>query len=110
MSKVGALQQRVAQINPECRVDVIEDWISPENCSDLLAALVSPLHGLIDACDQVKAKVALAQWAGVRGVCFVRGWGGWWQSRSAPGRYRRLGQHHPRPFTGKSASRVCVVS
>ena len=71
MSKVGALQQRVAQINPECRVDVIEDWISPENCSDLLAALVSPLHGLIDACDQVKAKVALAQWAGVRGVCFV---------------------------------------
>ena len=66
MAKVEALKARIAQINPHCEVDCIEEWITPENCRALLDGLPSPLHALVDACDQVKAKVALADWAGPR--------------------------------------------
>jgi tRNA A37 threonylcarbamoyladenosine dehydratase len=32
-SKVGALADRIAQINPECKVTQIEEFIEPENLS-----------------------------------------------------------------------------
>ena len=71
MAKVLALKERIAQINPVCRVDGIEEWITPENCDALLDSIQQPLHGLIDACDQVNAKVALASWAKLHGVPFI---------------------------------------
>jgi tRNA threonylcarbamoyladenosine dehydratase len=63
MAKVQALKDRIAHINPSCRVDCIEEWVTPDNCQALLADLAGPIHAVIDACDQVKAKVALATWA-----------------------------------------------
>ncbi len=70
-AKVLALQERIAQINPACRVDCIEEWVSPENADDLLGGLPQPIDALIDACDQVRAKVALAQWAQTQDLHFV---------------------------------------
>jgi tRNA A37 threonylcarbamoyladenosine dehydratase len=67
-SKVMAMQARIAQINPACRVDVVDDFVTPENWPALLGEVPD---ALIDACDQVKAKVSLAHWAIQMGVGFI---------------------------------------
>lgn len=67
-SKVLAMQARIALIHPDCRVDVVDDFVSPDNWPALMPETPD---ALIDACDQVKAKVALAHWAMQRGVGFV---------------------------------------
>ncbi|MEY2804638.1 MAG: hypothetical protein RL657_1974 [Pseudomonadota bacterium] len=71
LAKVQALQQRIARINPLCRVNPIEEWVTPDNLDDLMGALGSRPDALIDACDQVKAKVALALWAREQNVLFM---------------------------------------
>jgi tRNA A37 threonylcarbamoyladenosine dehydratase len=60
MSKVQAMKNRIADINPDCQVHVIEDFISADNLEQYLA---SDVDAVIDACDQVSAKVAMAAWA-----------------------------------------------
>lgn len=65
-AKVEAMRKRIAKINPHCRVICIEDFVEPGNWPDLAGVMnADPLQplGLVDACDQVKAKVALAEWA-----------------------------------------------
>ena len=58
MAKVDAMRERIALINPHCQVDVVEDFLTPENCADLLEGV----DGFVDACDQVRAKAAMASW------------------------------------------------
>jgi tRNA A37 threonylcarbamoyladenosine dehydratase len=62
------MAERIAQINPRCRVHGIEEFVEPGNWPQLLPAGVS---AVIDACDQVKAKVAMAAWALQTGTLFV---------------------------------------
>lgn len=65
-AKVEAMRDRIAQINPECRVHAIDDFVEPGNWTALLEASQAangPATAVIDACDQVKAKVAMAAWA-----------------------------------------------
>ncbi|MGE8319064.1 MAG: ThiF family adenylyltransferase [Comamonas sp.] len=59
MAKVDAMRERIAQINPQCQVEVVEDFVTPENCAELLA----DVDAFVDACDQVRAKAAMAAWA-----------------------------------------------
>jgi tRNA threonylcarbamoyladenosine dehydratase len=59
-SKIVAMQHRIALINPECIVNCIDDFVTPENWLSLVPADVDVF---IDACDQVHAKVAMAAWA-----------------------------------------------
>lgn len=59
-AKVQAMAERIAQIHPACRVDCVEDFVQPDNWPALLPA---PVDAVIDACDQVRAKTALAAWA-----------------------------------------------
>lgn len=59
-AKVLAMRDRIAQIHPGCRVEVVEEFVEPENWPRLLPGGVD---AVIDACDQVKAKVAMAAWA-----------------------------------------------
>lgn len=69
-AKVLALRDRIARIHPACKVDAVEDFLGPGNVDALLQA--EALDGVIDACDQVSAKAALADWClrhGVAGVC-----------------------------------------
>lgn len=55
-AKVEAMAERVGQINPFCRVDRIDDFVTPENVADILPA---DADVVIDAIDQVRAKVAM---------------------------------------------------
>lgn len=59
-AKVEAMRARIAQINPHCVVHGIEDFVEPDNWPHILPTGVD---AVIDACDQVKAKLAMAQWA-----------------------------------------------
>lgn len=59
-AKVLAMRDRIAQINPACQVHCIEEFVEPGNWPGLLPAGVD---GVIDACDQVRAKTAMAAWA-----------------------------------------------
>jgi tRNA A37 threonylcarbamoyladenosine dehydratase len=67
-AKGGALRERVREIHPDCEVRVIDDFATPENWPGLLDR---PVDALIDACDQARAKVALAAWALVARVPMV---------------------------------------
>ena len=67
-AKAEAMRERIALFHPDCVVDVIDDFVTADNWPALLEA-VPGLEGLpsavIDACDQVRAKTALAAWAAV---------------------------------------------
>lgn len=60
MAKVQAVQARVAQIHPGCRVHAVEEFVEPQNWPQVLP---SPVDVVIDACDQAAAKFTLACWA-----------------------------------------------
>ncbi|MFT3819788.1 MAG: tRNA threonylcarbamoyladenosine dehydratase [Rubrivivax sp.] len=59
-SKAQALAERIALIHPGCRVTAVEEFVDAGNWPALLPA---PVDVLVDACDQVRAKAALAAWA-----------------------------------------------
>ncbi|WP_374406902.1 ThiF family adenylyltransferase [Hydrogenophaga sp.] len=72
-AKVDAMRERIAQINPDCRVDGIDDFVTPDNwrrLADEAASDGRPL-AVIDACDQVRAKTEMAAWAMRARVPFV---------------------------------------
>lgn len=69
MSKVEALRQRVLDIHPGCCVTLIEEFVDEENWPSLIHG--NRPDGLIDACDQVRAKACLADWALREQVGFV---------------------------------------
>jgi tRNA A37 threonylcarbamoyladenosine dehydratase len=67
-AKVLAMRERIAQIHPRCRVHAVEEFVEPENWPQLLPAGVD---AVIDACDAVKAKTAMAVWARHHKALFV---------------------------------------
>ena len=122
-AKVQAMQERIGLINPRCRVNGIEAFVEPSNWPQLLG---EPADALIDACDQVAAKAALAAWARQSRVGFI--------SVGAAGGKRlahqvdiddlsrvthdpllaqlryRLRKHHGAPKEGKKIGVPCVFS
>lgn len=67
-AKTSAMAERIAAINPACRVVEVEDFVTPDNLDSLLA---EPYDYLIDAIDQVRAKAALIAWWRRRGGAMV---------------------------------------
>jgi tRNA A37 threonylcarbamoyladenosine dehydratase len=67
-AKVLAMRDRVLSFNPNCRLTCIEEFADAENWPALLPQDVS---AVIDACDQVKTKTALAAWARDSHTLFV---------------------------------------
>lgn len=64
-AKVQAMRERIGQIHPDCHVRCVEDFVSENNwphIADLHLDSDQPL-AVIDACDQIAAKVAMAAWA-----------------------------------------------
>ncbi|MET4579065.1 tRNA threonylcarbamoyladenosine dehydratase [Ottowia thiooxydans] len=59
-AKVEAMRERIVQIHPGCVVHTVDDFVQPANWPQVLPASVD---AVIDACDQVSAKVAMAAWA-----------------------------------------------
>jgi tRNA A37 threonylcarbamoyladenosine dehydratase len=56
-AKIGALAERIAQINPSCKVNLVEDFIEPDNVEQMIAG--KGFDYVIDAIDSVKSKAAL---------------------------------------------------
>jgi tRNA A37 threonylcarbamoyladenosine dehydratase len=67
-AKALALAERCADIHPGCELLPVEDFVAPDNWPALLPAAVDVV---IDACDQVRAKLALAAWSLREGVPLV---------------------------------------
>lgn len=67
-SKGVALRERIADIHPGCDVHLVDDFVSADNWPALLPRKVDVL---IDACDQVQAKAAMANWALHKQVAFI---------------------------------------
>ena len=47
------MAERIAEINPACRVELIDDFLDPDNLADYLGVGYS---AVIDAIDSVKTK------------------------------------------------------
>jgi tRNA A37 threonylcarbamoyladenosine dehydratase len=67
-AKVVAMRERIFHINPECEVICIEDFADQSNWQALVP---QKCQAVIDACDQVAAKFAMAAWALQSDVLFV---------------------------------------
>lgn len=66
-AKVQAMAARIAAFSPHCRVDTVEDFLTVENAGALL-------HGfdvVVDAIDNVRAKVAIAATCRARALPLV---------------------------------------
>ncbi|GAB4205240.1 MAG: tRNA threonylcarbamoyladenosine dehydratase [Tibeticola sp.] len=67
-AKVQAMRERIASIHPACVVRGVEEFVTPANWATLCP---QDADAVIDACDQVAAKTAMAAWARSAGRCFV---------------------------------------
>ena len=67
-AKVQAMRERIAAIHPGCAVHAVDEFVDPDNWPGLLPA---PVDAVIDACDQVRAKVAMAAWARATGARLI---------------------------------------
>ena len=122
-AKVLAMRDRIAQIHPACAVHCIEEFVEPGNWPGLLT---TPVDAVIDACDQVRAKVAIAAWAQSAGVLHIAvgAAGGKRQAHKvdvddlahtthdpllAQLRYQ-MRKHHRAPREGKKIGVTCVFS
>jgi len=73
-SKVQAMRERIAHINPVCQVDCVEEFVDAENWPGLVSFDLQAdgrNTAFVDACDQVKAKTALAAWALKNKACLI---------------------------------------
>jgi tRNA A37 threonylcarbamoyladenosine dehydratase len=59
MAKVLAMRERIQLINPDCEVHAIDAFVEPSNWPAILPAGV---QAVVDACDQVRTKTAMADW------------------------------------------------
>ena len=62
-SKVQAMRGRISDINPDCRVDCIEEFVDAANWPGIAGLDLNHEVSVLDACDQVKAKTTMAAWA-----------------------------------------------
>jgi tRNA threonylcarbamoyladenosine dehydratase len=72
-AKVDAMRERIAHINPWAQVDVVDDFVTPANWPELVQRHLSGHQpcAVVDACDQMAAKTAMAAWAVSAGAGFV---------------------------------------
>ena len=59
-AKVLVMRDRIHTFNPNCQVHAVEEFVGHDNWPQLLPAGV---NAVVDACDQVRAKTSMADWA-----------------------------------------------
>jgi tRNA threonylcarbamoyladenosine dehydratase len=69
MAKVTALSQRIAQINPYCKVTEVEDFINADNLDTMIVP--GRFDYIIDAIDNVRAKTALIAYCRSNGIPLI---------------------------------------
>lgn len=57
-SKVDVMAQRLLLINPELKINIVDDFLKPENIDQY----VKPGWAILDAMDDIQSKIALAAW------------------------------------------------
>lgn len=62
-AKVQAMRERIAHIHPDCEVNGIEEFVEAANWPLIAGLKGGEPMAVIDACDQVRAKTAMAAWA-----------------------------------------------
>lgn len=67
-AKTDAMAERIGAINPACRVETIEDFVTPDNVGTMLGR---DFDCVIDAIDQVRTKAAMIAWCASHGVPLV---------------------------------------
>lgn len=67
-AKVSAMHARIAAINPLCAVEEVEDFVTPDN---LTAILATRPDVVVDCMDDTKAKIALAAYCKQQGLPLV---------------------------------------
>jgi tRNA A37 threonylcarbamoyladenosine dehydratase len=67
-AKVLAMRNRIRQFNGHCEVRCVEEFVDARNWPNLLGGVPD---AVIDACDELAAKVTLAGWARSCGVSFI---------------------------------------
>src|SRR5690625_1339767 len=67
-SKIEAMAQRLQGVNPNCNFRLIDDFVAPENVAEIIPA---DADFVIDATDQLRAKVALILDAKSKGLPLV---------------------------------------
>ena len=67
-AKVQAMRERIHEFHPTCVIRGIEDFVEPDNWAALVPVGVT---AVIDACDAVQAKTAMAAWARQSQALFV---------------------------------------
>ena len=72
-AKVLAMRDRIAHINPDCEVHCVEEFVDPTNWPSIagLDAQTTNEVSVIDACDQVRAKTAMAAWTIKHKINFI---------------------------------------
>ncbi|CAN1555837.1 COG1179 Dinucleotide-utilizing enzymes involved in molybdopterin and thiamine biosynthesis family 1 [Burkholderiaceae bacterium] len=55
-SKIAAMAQRIHSIHPDCRLTLVDDFLTPDNVQQILPAELSVV---LDCTDQVAAKIAM---------------------------------------------------
>lgn len=69
MAKIEALKQRIALINPYCEVELVEDFIDPDNIPQMIGT--NRFDYVVDAIDSVKAKAALIAYCSQHAIPLV---------------------------------------
>ncbi len=62
-AKVQAMRERITHIHPECMVECVEEFVDADNWPAIAGLQGGDSVAVIDACDQVRAKTAMAAWA-----------------------------------------------
>ena len=71
MAKVDAMRARVHAFHPGCQVQTVDDFVTPENWAQLSQGFDASSTVIVDACDQLRTKVAIAAWARSAGGAVV---------------------------------------
>jgi tRNA A37 threonylcarbamoyladenosine dehydratase len=59
-SKVDAMRERIHAFHPECQVICVDSFVEPDNWPGILTTGVD---AVLDACDQVSAKLVMSAWS-----------------------------------------------
>ncbi len=67
-AKTSAMAERILDINPTCRVDEIEDFVTTDNVEQMLDR---DFDYVVDAIDQARTKAAIISWCATHGTPII---------------------------------------
>ena len=69
--KTEVLKEKIADINPKCRVILCDSFVLPENMEEVFSHFPCKLDYIIDAIDTVSAKLALVSYANEKKIPII---------------------------------------